>query len=443
MLKDIDAYKNGEHYDKHLVRFYYDDKEDMFDVVSYNKGGAILHMLRNYLGKEAFYAGLNKYLTTNSYGTGEAHQLRLALEEVSGKDLNVFFNQWYFSNGHPSLDISYDYNELRKTVTVNIFQTQANEFHFPLDIDIFEGTSPTRHTVFVNSKDASFTLPYNEIPKLILVNADGILLCDTHENKVLSDYVFQLKNAKYYGHKKEALLALAEKQDDKLAFNAVAAAMNDPFYKIRKLALQKINLINKNSKKRVIEAIKKIALNDPKTLVQATAIETLGKLTDPELKPIFQKALTSKSYSVMGKALVALYYIDKPLAIEASKNLPNEVKNIIATPLTRIYLEEKNEDEFTFIAGNVMAGMYLSPDKKTQSLYKKAFDKIAKSNNVEAIKNLTDDIVNKGHQYKQYGFDKVGIDLLRQMVQRQKTANKENETLNISIIKKAMAKLLE
>jgi len=37
-----------------MIRFYYDDKEDMFDGHSYNKGGRILHMLRYFLGDDAF-----------------------------------------------------------------------------------------------------------------------------------------------------------------------------------------------------------------------------------------------------------------------------------------------------------------------------------------------------------------------------------------------------
>ncbi len=444
LFEDIQAYKNGQNSDKHLVRFYYDDKEDMFDAVSYNKGGAILHMLRNYLGNEAFYAGLKKYLTVHKYSTGEAHQLRLAFESVSGKDLNWFFNQWYFGKGHPELDISYDYNDLRKTVTLNIYQTQDQEFHFPLAIDIHEKNNTSRHHIFVKGKESSFTFPYTSQPKLIQINADGVLLCELNENKVLSDYIFQLKNVKNYIHKREALLEVAkQQQNDNKAFNAIASAINDPFYKIRKLALENINLINKNVKRRVIENIKTIANNDPKTLVQAAAIETLGKLTEPELKPIFETALNSKSYSVMGKALVALYYVDKPLAIQKSKELPIEVKKIIATPLTRIYLEEKDESELTFIAGNVVSGMFLSQDKKIQSLYKKAYDKIAKSNNTKAIQNLVDDIVIKGKQYQQYGFNNVGIDLMRSMVQTQKSANKSNEIKHIAIIKDAMARLLQ
>ncbi|MCF2873902.1 MULTISPECIES: M1 family metallopeptidase [unclassified Tenacibaculum] len=443
LFEDTEAYKNGQNFDKHLVRFNYDDKEDMFDAVSYNKGGAILHMLRKYLGDEAFYAGLNKYLTTNKYGAAEAHQLRLAFEEVTGKDLNWFFNQWYFNSGHPKLEISYDYNKLRKTVTVNIIQNQANEFKFPFAIDIFEGNKRTRHNVFVEGKDASFTFPFVKHPDLIQVNADGVLLCDVVENKVLSDYIHQLKHAENYMHKREALLEVAKKQDDKKAFNAIANAMSDDFYKIRILALENINLINKYSKKRVIDKIMQIAMNDPKTLVQAAAIETLGKLTDPELKSVFEKGLKSKSYSVLGKSLVGMYYIDKALAIQKSKTLPIEVKKIIATPLTRIYLEENDDEELTFIAGNVMSGMFLSQSKKIQKLYKKAFDKIAKSNKTAAIQNLADDIVAKGLQYKQYNFDKVGVNLLRQIAQKQKKEKLSNQEKNIAIVRIAMAKLLE
>ena len=442
LAEEIEAYKQGQNFDKHLVRFYYNDKEDMFDAVSYNKGGAILHMLRNYVGDKAFFEAMKVYLTDNKYNTGEAHQWRLALEKVTGKDLSWFFNQWYFGSGHPKLEISYDYNTLLKTVTVNVVQTQNKEFKFPLAIDIFENGKKTRHNVFVNSKDASFKFAYTKQPKLIQVNADGVLLCDITENKVLSDYIYQLKNAENYAHKKEALLEVAKQQEDKKAFNAIANAMLDDFYKIRILALENINLVNKYAKRAVIDKIKKIAISDKKTLVQAAAIETLGKLTDPELKPIFLKALQSKSFSVLGKALVAMYYVDKNLAIKKSKELPNEVRNIIATPLTRIYVESKDESELAFVANNVVSGMFLSSDNRIKSLYKKAYDQIAASNNTEAIQNLATDIVAKGKQYKQYNFDKVGINLLRQMVQTQKKKNLSNKVKNIAIIEDALSKLI-
>ena len=431
-------------HEKKLVRYYYNDKEDMFDLVSYNKGGAILHMLRKYLGDNAFFLGLKKYLNTYQFKSAEVSQLRLALEEVSGKDLQWFFNQWFFGSGHPNIEVSYDYNSLEKTVTVNFVQTQNNAFKFPMAIDIFENGTKKRHYVFVDSRDSSFKFIYeSKSPDLIQVNADGVLLAEFSENKVLSDYIFQLKNADNYLHKREALLKVAEKQDQKQAFNAINEALNDNFYKIRILALEQINLINKWSKKPAINTIKQIALNDPKTLVQASAIETLGKLTDPELRSVFLKALNSDSFSVIGKALVAMYYVDKEYAVKKSKQLPIEVKNIIATPLTRIYIEEKDDSEMAFIANNVLAGMYLNNNPKIQEIYKKAYEQIATSNNSKAIKNLVNDVVVKGNQYKQYNFDQVGISLLRQMVQKQKKVNLSNKFKNIEIIRTGIAKLIK
>ncbi len=442
LLEDVEGYKQGENYDKDLVRFYYDDKEDMFDAVSYNKGGAILHMLRKYLGDDAFYTSLNKYLTDNKYKTGEVHQLRLAFEKVTGKDLNWFFNQWYFGSGHPKIQVTYDYNTLEKTVAVNIYQT-GKTFQFPLSIDIVEKGKKMRHNVFVDKKDVSFLLSYRKTPEIILVNADGVLLADFIETKTLKQYISQLKYASYYGHKKEALLEIAKHQDNKKAFNSIANAMSNSFYKIRKLAVENIDLFNKYSKKNVINKIKEIANSDGKTLVRAAAIETLGKLTDAENLPIFNEALKSKSFSVKGKALVAIYYIDKDAAILLSKKLPNEVRKIIATPLTRIFIEENDYTELVFIAKNVLSGMLLTNDNKTKTLYKKAYEKIAKSNNTEAITNLVNDMVAKGFQYKKFNFDKVAINLMRQMVQFQKDENVPNKTKHIEIIRIGMAKLLE
>lgn len=443
LFEEIQAYKRGKNEQKKLVRYYYADKEDMFDAVSYNKGGAILHMLRKYLGDAAFFEGLNVYLTENKYKAAEVHQLRLALEKVSGKDLNWFFNQWFFGSGHPKVQVSYDYNTLEKTVTINIYQTQTDEFKFPLAIDIFQGNKKTRYHVFVDNNDASFTFKFEgRSPTLLLVNADGVILGDFQENKVLSDYINQLKYAENYTHKREALLEVAKRQDSKEAFEAIAAALQDDFYKTRILALENINLINKFTKKNVINKIRAMADSDPKTLVQAAAIETLGKLTDPELRPIFLKALESKSYTVLGKALVAMYYIDKEFAVKKSKEIPSEVKNIIQVPLTRIYLEEKDETELVFIAKNVLSGMYLNGDKKVQALYKKAYDQIANSDNTQAIQNLVNDIVDKGNQFKQYNFDKVGINLMRQMVQLQQSSSGENKQKNITVIKDAIGKLV-
>ncbi|MDG1811984.1 MAG: M1 family metallopeptidase [Polaribacter sp.] len=441
LFESIEIYKSGLNFDKNLVRFYYENKEDLFDAVSYNKGGLILHMLKNYVGKEAFYASLNLYLTENKYKSAEVHQLRLAFEKVTGKDLNWFFNQWYFGSGHPKIQVSYDYNTIEKKVTVNIYQTEGN-FQFPLAIDIIENGISKRKNVFINNRDASFIFDYNETPENILINADGVLLADITEPKTTKQYLNQLKYTTNYAHKIESILALKELQSDNDVFDAFANALSDSFYKIRILALENIDLFDKSSKRKIIDKIKNMALKDPKTLVRAAAIETLGKLTNPEYMPIFQEALKSKSYSVLGKTLVAIYYIDKTQAIEISKKLPNDVRKIIATPLTRIFIQENNDSELEFIAQNVLSGMFMTGNNQTQELYKVAFEKIAKSNNAKAIENLVKDLIAKGIQFKQFNFDKTAINLMQQMVNFQKNSNVPNKNRHIQIIRTGIAQLV-
>ena len=137
-----------------------------------------------------------------------------------------------------------------------------------------------------------------------------------------------------------------------------------------------------------------------------------------------------------------MYYVDKELAIKKSKSLPDEVRKILATPLTQIFIEEKDETELPFIAKSVVSGMFLANDNSIKVLYQKAFKQISESNNVVAIQNVTNDMVVKGNQYKSFNFDKVMINFMRKMINTQKKINKSNSKRNIEIIKTAMAKLL-
>jgi len=140
--------------------------------------------------------------------------------------------------------------------------------------------------------------------------------------------------------------------------------------------------------------------------------------------------------------LVSMYYIDKQVAIAKSKELPDEIRKILAAPLTRIFIEEEDDSELPFIAKNVVSGMFLSGDDAMKVLFQKAFKQISESNNTLAIENVVDDMIVKGKQFKDFNFDKVVINLMRKMIQDQKKANKSNRERNIEIIKIAMAELL-
>lgn len=90
-----------------LIHYYYSHPEEMFDVHSYNKGGAILNMLRRWVGDSVFFASLSYYLRERAFRAAEVHHLRLAFEEVTGQDFNWFFNDWFLREGHPRVDATF------------------------------------------------------------------------------------------------------------------------------------------------------------------------------------------------------------------------------------------------------------------------------------------------------------------------------------------------
>jgi aminopeptidase N len=124
-----------------LIRFNYEDKEDMFDAHSYNKGGRVLHMLRKTIGDDAFFKALSVYLKAHQYEAVEIHQLRLAMEKVTGQDLNWFFNQWFLNQGHPDLAVKHVNDAAKGTHSVILTQEHdLKEFplyRIPLDVDIY------------------------------------------------------------------------------------------------------------------------------------------------------------------------------------------------------------------------------------------------------------------------------------------------------------------
>lgn len=438
---EIDGYLAGGNELKDLVRFHYNSREDMFDGVSYNKGGAILHMLREYIGDNAFRAGLKMYLDDNAYGTGEAHQLRLAFEEITGKDLNWFFNQWFFNNGHPKLEISYEYNEEANFIAVNIKQTQDGLFEFPLAIDVYEGAKPKRYEVWVDEKNKSFSFKVKSKPNLVNVGANKTLLAEITDDKTVENYIYQYNYAPKYEDRREAIVGLSENQNNDEALKTLTKALSDKYFGLRIMAIEKIDISKANSLN-AIKTLEKLAINDPKTLVQAAAIEKLGLLEAKGYTSIYTKALESKSFAVKGSALNSLYTIDKTTALAKANSITNETtKNQMKDALIPIYIKDKTEAEMPFVAENLVAGMFFTNDTKTQNIYKEGFQWIVASDNEAATQNLVNNFVETGLKYKQYGADKMANQVLQQVLSVKKESNFSNKDELIEIVQKGLLEL--
>lgn len=334
----------GEEGGERLVRFGYSDREAMFDAHSYNKGGAVLHMLRQLVGDEAFFTALNRYLRRHEYTDVEAHELRLAFEDVTGQDLNWFWNQWYFGAGHPVLDIVYEWDETARQAAVVIHQIQkpsasvARVFDVPLSIDIYDASGKARReTVRLTKRDNKFVFNCSEKPALINVDASKTLLAVKYDDHTAAEWAFMFHHAPLFRDRWEALDAL-QKDVSESTKRVYTEALSDKFWGIRQKALERVDPTDPTA----MAAVERMA-SDPaeEPSVRAAALSILGEVGDRKYLPVVQKGLgENEAPSVTSAAFGALVKIDPDGAVGAAKPLENDESEGIVVGLAELYAKK-------------------------------------------------------------------------------------------------------
>ncbi|PQL90457.1 M1 family metallopeptidase [Apibacter adventoris] len=449
--EEKDGYMYGKvDFDKDLVRFHYKDREDMFDAVTYNKGGLILHMLRKYLGDDAFFAGLNKYLKNNEYKATEAHHLRLALEEVSGKDLNWFFNQWYYGNGHPKLKATYSLDESKKLIKIEILQTQEPKFQFPLDIDVYENGKSTKHQVWAKAiENNSFEIPYKSIPQLVNINPDDILLCEIIEDKTTEQYIFQYKNTPEYHSKIEAINKLADVQiSNKKALETLLEAITtDKYEGIRKLAISKLDETNPTVKQKSASILEKVLNTETQTPVQAEAIKQLANIDAAKYSKTFIKFSSSKSYSVKSACIEALLQTNKEAALEIINNIDDkDPGDILMNAMAKAVIIAQDYSKINLISKRLVPLLFTAQSQEEANTYFSAFKDIMSGDYLMATKNLVNSIVKIYLQVKGYNSGEILLEMMQnglQLKQQASNSNPTNEALQkqVKIITEGLNKM--
>ena len=339
---------------KDMVRFDYKTREDMFDRHTYQKGGRILHMLRIYMGDDAFFTSLKNYLNENKFTAVEMHQLRLACEKVTGEDLNWFFNQWFYAAGHPILNINYFYNDTLKTQTVTVEQLQDLKkvplYQLPLKIDLYVNGKVETNNVIVDSVKHSFTFNVASKPDLVNFDADKMLLCEKVDNhKTMEEWAFMYEHAPRYLDRFEAIKE-ASKSNDEIAVKTVTHALNDSYVNIRLTAIKLIKKAAKSNEKEVKAKLIDLAKNDKESQVRGNAMEALVENfdADEEIKAVLINAVSEESYYVIEKALENLSSVSYQDAMKFAKSLESDETPQIKNTVCYVYAEHGEAEQNSF-----------------------------------------------------------------------------------------------
>lgn len=161
----------------------HDNLKDMKDVLSYSlqyqKGAWVLHMLRNYIGEDAFRQGIRNYYKKYFNLNTTTDQFKFEMEKVSNVNLDKFFDQWLYKGGMLIIDSDWKYNEKNSEIEISMDQVQDDGYLFDMPIEImltFENKSSKIESIQLDKKTKKFIISSENKPKEIKIDPSVKLL---------------------------------------------------------------------------------------------------------------------------------------------------------------------------------------------------------------------------------------------------------------------------
>ena len=346
-----------------LIRYYYEDKEDMFDSHSYAKAGRVLHMLRKYVGDEAFFMALNHYLKANAYQSVEIDDLRLSFEEVTGEDLNWFFDQWFLLSGHPIINVSHLYEQDSLHIYIGQFQdtTLAPVFKLPLYLDVFSADEIDRYALMIEEVAEQYSFYYPDQPDLVLFDSEQQLVGEVNHPKSAEELHYQFLNGENFLTRFFALFEIQESLNDSLKRSIVKAALRDPSWRIRSEAVDLCDENRMLDDPKVISILEELS-RDEKSLVRASALAALTQSSPGDYKDLIKSSLQDSSYSVAGVALSALLTFEESPDVAMINDFAESNNINVLIPVADYYLAQRDFEKYDWFAEKIS-------NLKGQSLY--------------------------------------------------------------------------
>ena len=317
---DADAYFSEARgrYKRPIVCQDYEAPIDIFDRHLYEKGGLVLHMLRRELGDALFWGGVKAYLTRHRKGVVETRDLMRALEEVSGRSLERFFEQWVYRPGHPELDVKIEHEGEVTTVTVKQTQVAAAHhgahsgtsdgamptFAFDLTLDLVLEGETRREVRRVDQASQQFAFRVPARPRFVVVDPELAVLSETKLEAPGDMLRAQLAGARSARGRALAAAALG-RLDDPPTTEALAATLGDEheFWGVRAEAASSLGNLRSEEAFTALEAHAGTA--HPK--VRRAVVHALGSFRTSKAAELLRKpALQDASYLVQAEAARAL-----------------------------------------------------------------------------------------------------------------------------------------
>lgn len=214
LLNDHQSYleEYRKRYSRPVVMRVYRYPEELFDRHAYPKGGLILHSLRQLLGDEVFWRGVNLFLKRYAFNNADTEDFRKVLEEASGRPLEWFFDQFIYSAGHPALKISYRWDERDGVLRLAVRQEQGEDapdtYSIPLEVHVKTDSEVKTLKLPLDRRESTAFLTLKSRPWHICVDPHLKLLKDVDVERTPEELLEAVIKCGYVSCRIEAAKAL-------------------------------------------------------------------------------------------------------------------------------------------------------------------------------------------------------------------------------------------
>jgi aminopeptidase N len=276
-LHDQEAYF-AETYRRPLVEKTYEEPIDLFDRHHYEKGSCVLHLIRFVLGDADFWRVLQHYGQKHRGKSVESDDLRNAVREVTGKNLESLFDQWVYAPGHPQLTIGGAYDAEEHAFNLTVEQTQRGDrvpdtFVFPVDIEVATEGGSELHRVRIESRKQTIRIPSTKRPHFVVFDKGGNVLKQLDNRLPASMLRAVLEKSNDVHALINAARTLSKRGDPSSVRAVIHAMQNDTQPGVRAEAAK---ALKRTPLREVKDALLETIVEDGDPRVRRTAIRALG-----------------------------------------------------------------------------------------------------------------------------------------------------------------------
>ncbi len=292
--------------------------------VVYAKGALVLQMLKQHLGRERFWAAINRYLVRHAFGNALSDDLRRAVLDATGENLSWFWDQWVYQAGYPELTVSPAYDSLESTLALTVRQTQVDTaqpdstglrystplvFRAPVSIRVGTARGDVhRREVLTQREQVVRISGVRSAPTMVVFDVENSLLKTLTFEQPTRWLANQLTRDPNLWNRSWVIAQLGRRTGDSVAAVALARATRAAdYYRVRAEAALALREFPEAAAVPALE----VAARDTSSAVREAAVVALGAIGGERAQAVALAAWNrDSSYEVRASALGVLARLD-------------------------------------------------------------------------------------------------------------------------------------